>query len=164
MYNKQNLIDLVSNEFRILKHLAGKIPVGTLNYKPTSGQRSTLELLQYISGATLVTAKVILANDVTLFKSQTESNKETTLENFASVLDEKEKDFKILMEKFTEEELVKVVNLFGQGEKTKAVYLVESILRSLFAYKMQLFLYIKSSGNTLINGSNLWGGIDTPTK
>ena len=164
MYNKQNFIDAISNEFRILKHLAGKIPSGTLDYKPTETQRTTLELLQYLSGATLVTMKVILANDATLFKSLSDRNKEITLENFASVLNEREAEFREIMEKFTDEELAKVINMYGQGEKTKGAYLIDSALRNLSAYKMQLFLYIKASGNTAIGSSDLWGGIDTPTK
>jgi hypothetical protein len=164
MYNKQNFINAVSNEFRILKHLAGKIPAGTLGYKPTEGQRTTLELLQYLSGSTVVSIKAILANDTTLFAALSERNKETTLENFSSVLDEREVEFKEVMDKFTDEELAKVINMHGQGEKTKGAYLIDSALRNLSAYKMQLFLYIKASGNTAINSSNLWGGIDTPAK
>jgi len=164
MYNKQNLIDTVTSEFKILKHLAGKIPAGTLGYKPTETQRSTLELLQYLSGAISASVKVTLTNDSTLFKSLMEHTKETTLENFSSKMDEQEKEFKMTMEKFTNEELAKVINMYGRGEKTKGVHLVESLLRTIAAYKMQLFLYIKSSGNTSINSSNLWGGIDTPVK
>ena len=49
MYTKENLIASVENEFRIIKHLAEKIPADTEGYKPTEGQRTTLELLQYLS-------------------------------------------------------------------------------------------------------------------
>lgn len=164
MYTKQNLIDSVSNEFRILKHLAEKIPVDTEGYKPTEGQRTTLELLQYLSVIFYATTEVIFANDTSLFAPLSQNAKDTTLENFASIMDKQEMDFKASIEKFTDEEFSKIINLYGQGEKTKGVYLVESLLKWLSAYKMQLFLYIKSSGNTSLGTSNLWGGMDMPAK
>lgn len=164
MYTKQNFIDAVSNEFRILKHLAEKIPVDTEGYKPTEGQRTTLELLQYISYIFSATTEVILANDTSLFTSFSQHSKETTIQNFTSVMEKQETDFRNTMEKFSDEELEKIINLYGQGEKTKGVYLVESLLKWVAAYKMQLFLYIKSSGNTSLGTSNLWGGMDMPVK
>jgi hypothetical protein len=90
--------------------------------------------------------------------------RETTLENFASVMDLRETDFKATMEKFTDQDLAQVINMYGRGDKPRGVYLVESVLRTLAAYKMQLFLYIKASGNTSINSSNLWAGVDMPAK
>src|SRR5262245_7581956 len=45
---KEELIALLQNEVRILLHLAGKIDREKLGYRPTSKQRSTLELLQYL--------------------------------------------------------------------------------------------------------------------
>lgn len=164
MYTKQNLIEAVSNEFRIIKHLAEKIPADTEGYKPTEGQRTTLELLQYISCIFSATTEVILGNDVALFSTFSQHTKETTLQNFNSVMEKQEIDFKNTMGKFSDEELEKVINLYGQGEKTKGVYLVESLLKWAAAYKMQLFLYIKSSGNTSLGTSNLWGGMDMPVK
>lgn len=162
MYTKQNLIDAVSNEFRILKHLAEKIPADTEGYKPTEGQRTTLELIQYLSYVFVATTKVILTNDMSIYMPLHEKSKETTIANFASILDQEEVEFKKVLENVTDEDLSVVINLYNQGEKTKGVYLVESMLKWLGAYKMQLFLYIKSSGNTSIGTSNLWGGIDMP--
>ena len=46
---KSELVTALQNEVRILLHLAGKIDRATLGYRPTPGQRSTLELLQYLS-------------------------------------------------------------------------------------------------------------------
>jgi hypothetical protein len=162
MYTKQNLIDAVSNEFRILKHLVEKIPADTEGYKPTEGQRTTLELVQYLSYVFSATTKVILANDSSLYMPLHEKSKETTIQNFASILDQEEIEFKKALENVTDEDLSVVINLYNQGEKTKGVYLVELMLKWLGAYKTQLFLYIKASGNTNLGTSNLWGGFDMP--
>jgi hypothetical protein len=64
--------------------------------------------------------------------------------------------------RFDSEKLNEVMNVFMMGDKTKGVYLVETILKWIVAYKMQLFLHIKASGNTLVGTSNVWGGMDVP--
>ena len=45
---KEELIQSLQNEIRILLHLAGKIDPSKLDYRPSAKQRSTLELLQYL--------------------------------------------------------------------------------------------------------------------
>lgn len=161
MYTKQNLIDSVANEFRILKHLTEKIPAGTEGYKPTEGQRTTLELLQYLSHIFVSATQTILAGayDPSAPRADTSG---VTIANFPEMLDAQFAEFSALMEKFDDAELEKVINIYGMGEKTKGVYLVENLLKWLGAYKTQLFLYIKASGNTSLGTSNLWGGVDMP--
>src|SRR5208337_1768309 len=46
---KEELIAALQNEVRILMHLAGKVDKSKLDYRPTPKQRSTMELLQYLS-------------------------------------------------------------------------------------------------------------------
>ena len=46
---KSELLAALQNEVRILLHLAGKIDRTKLDYRPTPKQRSTIELLKYLS-------------------------------------------------------------------------------------------------------------------
>jgi len=46
---KSELIGQLQHEVQILLHLASKVDRGKLDYRPTPKQRSTLELLQYLS-------------------------------------------------------------------------------------------------------------------
>ena len=46
---KEELINALQNEVRILLHLASKVEPAMLNYRPTATQRTVLELLQYIA-------------------------------------------------------------------------------------------------------------------
>ncbi|CAN5724699.1 hypothetical protein BH18ACI5_BH18ACI5_15070 [soil metagenome] len=46
---KSELIASLQNEVRILLQLASKVDRAKLNYRPTEKQRSTLELLQYLT-------------------------------------------------------------------------------------------------------------------
>jgi hypothetical protein len=162
MYTKQQLTHAIQNEFRIIKHLAEKVPTDTEGYKPSEGQRSTLELLQYLSMVFVATTKAIKLNDTSVFADYAQGSLATTLSNFASVMDSQESELLNILESFDEQELDTIINMYNQGEKTKGAYLVESLLKWSSAYKMQLFLYIKASGNSGINTANLWGGIDMP--
>ena len=46
---KNELIESLQHEVRVLLHLASKIDRSMLDYRPTPKQRSTLELLKYLS-------------------------------------------------------------------------------------------------------------------
>lgn len=164
MYSKQHLIASIENEFRIIKHLAEKIPPNTEGYKPTENQRTTLELLQYLSTIFANATHVIYEGDIAAYQTAPLKGNETTVENFVTKMDEQLEIWRGMMEKFDESQLGTVINLYGMGDMTKGWYLVENLLKWAAAYKMQLFLYIKSSGNTSIGTSNLWGGMDMPAK
>ena len=41
--------------------------------------------------------------------------------------------------------------------------LVETALKTLVAYRMQLFLYAKGMGNHALGPSNCWVGVDRPS-
>ncbi len=160
MYTKQNLIDSIKNEHRIIVHLFEKIPAGTFDYKLTEKQRTTLELLQYLSMVTPATIEAVAKGDTSHFMPFVEIGKTVTPENFLEVFNKHLAEAVATLESMTEEDLGTVINLFRMGDMTKGVYLVETILKWLPAYKMQLFLYIKASGNTAIGTSNVWGGFD----
>ncbi len=164
MYTKQHLIDSITNEFRIIKHLAEKIPTDTEGYKPTEGQLTTLELLQYLSCVFVNGTHVIYEGTTDAYKTAPLSGTDTKMQNFAQKMDEELVTWKEMMNKFDDAELAKVINIYGMGEMTKGQYLVENLLKWVAAYKTQLFLYIKSSGNTSLGTSNLWGGMDMPIK
>ena len=55
---KSELIASLQDEVRILLHLASKVDPAKLDYRPTEKQRSTIELLRYLSmmGPVLVDA------------------------------------------------------------------------------------------------------------
>ncbi len=133
-----------------------------MDFKPTEGQRTTTELLQYISILVPATIEMILKNDAKVFNRYEEESKTVTPENFLETMDSAEKKMKDMLARFDDAELATVVNIYNMGENSKGVYLVETILRWLTAYTLQLFLYIKASGNTSIGTMNLWAGMDTP--
>lgn len=164
MYTKENLIASIKNDFRIIKHLVEKITPEMLSYRPTEKQRSTLELLQYTAVAFSLTAQAIYKNNTDVYAVMKEQSEKINLENFNDMLDIEEKEIIDILNQSTDEEMGAVINMYNQGEKTRAVYFVESLLKWIPAYKMQLFLYMKANGIHHIGTSNLWGGVDMPPK
>jgi hypothetical protein len=157
MYTREQFWKSASNEVRIIKHLATKIPEGKGDYRPSEAQRSTLELLQYLSATGMTTMKVMLTENTKSYEDYVSWKEEVTLENFASKMDEQEAQMKEMFEKMSDEDLKKEFDYYGN--RTKAEHLIEGVLKTFAAYRMQLFLYVKSCGVN-VNTMNLWAGID----
>jgi len=164
MYTKQNFIDSIVNDARIIKHLAEKLPVDSINFRPTASQRTVGELLQYLSYIASTTAQVILDGDMSIYGPASESAKAITIENFSSVMDAELEKFKMTMDRYSEEDLNTEINMYNQGQKTRGVYLVDTVLRWYAAYKLQLFMYLKLLGHEQLGTMNLWAGMDAPEK
>lgn len=160
MYTKENFIKGIENEVRIIKHLGTKVTPSMLEYRPSSAQRSTLELMQYISAVGSGIMKAVLDGDTKSWAEYDEFRKSVNLENFADKMDAELSDMKTNFAKFTEDDYRKEVDFYGK--QSVAEHMV-GILRNFSAYRMQLFLYIKANGAS-INTFNLWGGMDAPKK
>ncbi|MEQ1500309.1 MAG: hypothetical protein ABL917_02995 [Parcubacteria group bacterium] len=160
MYTKENFIKSLENEVRIIKHLGSKVTPSMLDYRPTPAQRNTLELMQYISGVGSGIMKAIQTGDPKSWMEYDEFRKSVTLENFGEKMDAELSDMKETFANFTDADFSKEVDFYGAA--LVAEHMI-NILRNFSAYRMQLFLYIKSCGGE-INTFNLWGGMDAPKK
>ena len=161
MYTREQFLKSVSNEVRIIKHLATKIPAGQESYRPSEAQRSTLELLQYLSATGATTMKVMLTENKNSYEDYVSFKESVIVENFAEKMDAQEKDMKEMFEKITDEDLTKEFDYYGN--RTKAEHLIEGILKTFAAYRMQLFLYVKACG-AYVSTMDVWVGVDTPPK
>lgn len=161
MYTREQFWKSVQNEIRIIKHLATKVPEGKGDYRPSEAQRSTLELMQYLSATGATTMKVMLSENKDSYKDYEDFKAGVALENFSEKMDEQERDMKEMFGKLSDEDLKKEFDYYGL--KTKSEHLVDGILKTFAAYRMQLFLYIKACGVD-VNTYNVWVGMDDPTK
>jgi hypothetical protein len=160
MITKEQYITSLVREIEIIKHLATKVDPTKLDYRPTPGQRSTLELLQYMGRNIIIGIKGNIAGDQNVYIELAKAPNPTTFENFVAQMDMQEKFVKETISALTEEDFQKESTIFG-SPNTLAMHLLGN-LKTVTAYKMQLFLYIKASGNSSIGTSNLWGGMDMP--
>ena len=165
MYTRDDFWKSLVHETNVIKHLATKVPEGGLTYRPTPGQRSTLELMQFMATMGIGGMRSILEEGWKAWEALDAVSKSVTAENFASMMDKQLADMQVVFAKFTDEELAKEIDLYGIGMKMpKKAYLFEGTLKWFVGYKMQLFLYAKAAGNSKLGTANLWQGRDMPVK
>lgn len=158
MITKEQYIKSLVREMDIIKHLAGKIDASKLDYRPTPGQRSTLELIQYMGRFMTIGIEGNIAGDQNVYIELSKAPNPTTFENFVEQLDAQIKFIQETVGALAEEDFQKESTVFG-STNTLGMHLLGN-LKTATAYKMQLFLYIKQSGNDTIGTSNVWGGMD----
>jgi hypothetical protein len=158
---KAELIGSLQNEVRILVHLAGKVDPSSVDYRPTPKQRSSLELLRYMSimGPALVAAIRGGAFDVEAW---------TAAEHGASNLDFDQavaaigaQDYAALLGDVSDAEFRQEIEMFGRTS-SKGSLLVNLVLCGYAAYRTQLFCYLKACGRQELSTMNLWAGMDPP--
>lgn len=158
---KAELIASLQNEVRILLHLAGKIDRSTLDYRPTPKQRSTFELLRYLSfmGPTLIQAAKAGVFDPAAW-GQVQAAAEArdfdqTLAAIAATSDE----YRTLLAGMSDDEFRTEIEMFGRTV-TRGAFIVNLVVSGCAAYRTQLFLYLKANGRSELGTMNLWGGMD----
>ena len=158
---KAELIGSLQNEVRILLHLASKVDRSKADYRPTAKQRSTLELLQYLTimGPALVAAIRGGTFDV---EAWTAAEKTAYARDFDQTLAAiKAQDYQSLLGDASDAEFREEIEMFGQ-KGSKGSFMVNMILSGYAAYRTQLFCYLKSCGRDELNTMNLWAGMDAP--
>ena len=161
---KSELVACLQNEVRILLHLIGKIDRSAIDYRPTPKQRSTLDLLRYLSimGPTLIR----IANNQADFGTWNAENEAASARNFdqtVAKIAEQKQTYETLLAGMSDETLRSEIDNFDGSRTSRGVFIVKYVVQGHAAYRTQLFLYLKSCGCEELNTRNLWGGVDAPT-
>lgn len=161
MIDKQTILDSMLKEISVVKHLATKVPAGKEDFRPSEKQRSTLELLRYLSYCGVTALKASLSGDWETGKKLSEAASKLSLKDIPAALDREAAELKELFAKVKPEDLAqKMITRPGQDPMPLGRLLLDSGFKYLPAYKMQLFLNLKASGRAELNSSNLWRGED----
>lgn len=160
---KSELIASLQNEVRILLHLTSKIDKSMLDYRPTPKQRSTLELLKYLTimGPALIQAAKTGAFDAGAWGAASKAAAERDYDQTLAALAAQGDLYASLIGGLSDADLRGEVELFT-GKTTRGAFIVNLVLSGCAAYRTQLFLYLKACGREELGTSNLWGGMDAP--
>ena len=160
---KQQLIGSLQNEIHILLHLCSKVKPEMLDYRPTPKQRSTIELLRYLTvmGPVLVPSIKAGAFLVDQWTAGTAAADALDFEGILKSLESQSAFYAEAISAFTEEELQTEIEMFG-AKFLRGPMLVTMVLSGHAAYRTQLFCYLKSCGREELGTSNLWMGMDSP--
>lgn len=161
---KAELISALQNEVRILLHLADKIDPAKVDYRPTPKQRSTMELLQYLTmmGPSLATAAITGVFDEAAWNAAEEAAKTMSLAQAKAAIAGHTAAYAASLDKLSEADFAAEISLFGPP-MSRGAWIVAWLLGGCVAYRTQLFLYLKSSGREELGTMNLWAGMDAPT-
>jgi hypothetical protein len=161
---KSEFVSALQNEVRILLHLATKIDRAKLDYRPTPKQRSTIELLRYLSmmGPALVQAAKAGAFDGAAWAAAEQAAAARTFDEALAAIATHTDSYAALLADVGDQDLRAEIDPFGAGKSSRGSFLVNQVLCGCAAYRTQLFLYLKACGREELNTWNLWVGIDEP--
>ena len=160
---KSELIAQLQNEVRILVHLAGKVEPTMVDYRPTPKQRSTLELLRYMSimGPQLVKATKAGAFDPAAWTAALQEADARGFDQTVAAIAAQKDAYAALLADVSDADFRTPITMFGHSTN-KGVFLVSTVLGGCAAYRTQLFLYLKACGREELSTMNLWAGMDAP--
>jgi len=160
---KSELIGSLKHEVRVLVHLAGKIEPQMIDYRPAPKQRSTLELLKYMSimGPGLVRAAKAGGFDPAAWTAAQQEADARSFEQTVAAIARQGDEYGALLGDWSEADLRAEIEMFG-NRMSRGAFLVSMVLGGHAAYRTQLFLYLKACGREELSTSNLWRGADAP--
>jgi hypothetical protein len=162
---KDELIISLQHEVRILLHLASKVAPAKFDYRPTSKQRSILELLQYMAIMGPTQVAVIKAGTFTraalsaAWHPAEAAAKAMNFDQAVSAIQKQSDEYARVLSGWTEADFRGEIDMFG-NKSTRGSLLVNLVLGGHAAYRTQLFCYLKSCGREDLNTMNLWAGRD----
>ena len=159
---KSELLDALQKEVRILLHLAGKIDRSQLDYRPTPKQRSTLELLQYLTymGPMLLRYAKGEKVDADTWPPVVKAAGARDFDQTLAAIEAHQDTYAALVGDMEEGAFRAEVPAFDGTKTTCGAFIVNHVLCQCAAYRTQLFIYLKACGREELNTSNLWAGVD----
>ena len=158
---REELVSSLQNEVRILLHLAGKVDRAQLDYRPSPGQRSTLELLQYLTvmGPGLVAFIRAGVFDIARWQSLLSDASRLDFDESLAAIGNLTTRYPQIIAEFSDDDLRSEVQMFHRTGSRGSI-LVNIVLCHHTAYRTQLFLYLKACGREELGTANLWAGVD----
>jgi hypothetical protein len=160
---KTELVAALQGEVRILLHLAGKLEPSMLDYRPTPKQRSTLELLRYLTvmGPQLVQAAKTATFDTVAWTAAEKAAAARDFQQTLGTIAAQSEGYAAALADVSDAAMREEIELFGE-RISRGACLVQWVLCGCAAYRTQLFLYLKACGREELNTMNLWAGVDDP--
>lgn len=162
---KELLLDSILHEYNLIEHLYTKIPAGSADWRPAENMRSTIELLRYLCFIGTSTVETLhkggwgVQENIDKLRARSVATKELHFADIPAAIEKEKHAIKGLVHAITDEDLEKdTVYPWGDKAPLKRA-LLESTLKYLTAYRMQLFLYAKQNGAE-IGTANNWRGVD----
>ncbi|MCC7439140.1 MAG: DinB family protein [Armatimonadetes bacterium] len=166
MITRDQFLSAISRERDICNHVFSKLHPDSYDYRPGETMRSTRELLQYLSICGIGAVRGMIDGNFAAWESLEQQAEAMPMEEFPAAMNRQIEAIGEALATMTDDELLTRTGPvpgvgpevpFGEG-------LVRAVLEWLVAYRMQLFLYAKMSGNPQLSTANCWAGRDPKPK
>jgi hypothetical protein len=161
---KSELIASLQEEVRILLHLASKVDRAKLDYRPTPKQRSTIELLRYLSvmGPRWLQFAKAGMFDAAAWTAAEQAAEARDIDEAVVAIAAHTNVYAALLADMSDADFRAEIE--GAGTTTtRGAFIVKYVLCECAAYRMHLFLYLKACGRAELGTWNLRVGVDAPT-
>lgn len=163
MLTPQAFLDSCAHETRVICHLATKVSPDAFGWRPTPKQRSLTELLGYLTTCAIVPARAMVTGTWDDFETVCKTESSVTPSSFPWAMAQQLQALTTLVRAIPERDFLEKDATLPWGAKAKlGAALVDTVLKTLVAYRMQLFLYAKASGAYALGPANCWMGVDGP--
>ena len=162
--SKEELLQMLQKEVRILVHLAEKVEPSMIDYRPTPKQRSTLELLRYMTnmGPELLRAAKTGGFDGARWQEKAKEAEARDFKQTVAVLEKQGDEYEQLLADMSEADFRAEITGFDGKPVSKGKFINDLVVAGHAAYRTQLFLYLKANGRDELSTYNLWQGVDAP--
>jgi hypothetical protein len=159
---KAELVAALHKEVRILLHLASKLDRMHLDYRPTPKQRSTIELLRYLSvmGPQLLATAKHGKFDAETWMAELAAADMRNFDETLEVIAKQPETYDNLLADMAETDFRAEMTGFDGSRLSRGAFIVSLVLGGSAAYRTQLFLYLKACGQEQRGTVNLWRGVD----
>ena len=162
MITKDEFLATIQHEVDIIKNLATNMPVGGLTYRPSPDQRSMLDLMQYLTYASILPLTYNISGNWDKAEHYFEGAKSVNADNFASRMDAQMQEIRELVDATSSASMNDASSQPWQEPITRGRGFIDMGLKSLVAYRMQFFLYLKAAGAAQMTSYECWIGKNTP--
>ena len=161
---KDELLGTLQKEARILGHLADKVEPSMVDYRPTPKQRSSLELLRYmtIMGPQLIKAAKAGGFDVNSWTEASKAAEARDWKQTVAAIKAQGDEYTKLLGEMSDADFRGEMTGFDGKPVSKGAFITEFVIGGHAAYRTQLFCYLKACGREELSTMNLWGGMDAP--
>jgi hypothetical protein len=157
---RQFLLNSIIKEMKICKRLFTKIPMGSMDFRPKETTRSMIEILQYLSFIGTCMFKYWAQEDETnfakFFKNLSAAACSLSPDAFLTTMDDQIKTVNNLFTQISETDLYDKQVMCPWGVMALGEAILETEIKWLAAYKLQLFFYLKLSTDQSLGTPDAW--------
>lgn len=157
--NRDEILDLMLRECDICVHLYGKIPPGGMEFRLSPPQRSTAELLRYLTYIGVAAVNCFVTGSWDPYSVFEKAAETLDPKDFPAAMERQKAGLRAQFAELTEADLTRKRFAMPWGvELALGPAIVSLAYASLVAYRMQLFLQAKAAGNAALGTADCWQG------